>query len=276
MIDLTTRKVRCSDTLDFLMCHNEGLVFVTLTTKDVCTLIEIRQRWRNLRHHLVRKYQKYLPDGSKDTVNGFHYVMNYEKHPGGHGWHIHAVFNRYIKLWGNSLEKDIQRFGFGRVNIKKVYSKGVSDYLTKHALKAFRGVRDKDLSGVRFRLVNTSRGLPTLDSYSWHSEFNQQRADVMRSLADPVIVRSKSLDYLSPLKKPVHIDSPFSGRAGFFYLDPTTKKIHSGLDKLPFRQKMQLATLAVLHDTTVQEVLRWLSSDYVKLSHNIVQFPLAL
>lgn len=185
MVTKEIRKIRCSDTLDFLLKNNLGLCFITLTTPDVCDLQQIRERWRNLRHHLSRKY----------SCKGFqfHYVMNYELHPGGHGWHVHAVFNRYINLRNGGLHDDIRRFGFGSVNVQKVYSKGVSEYLSKHCMKAYRGTIPSEIATKRFRLVNTSRGLPTLDSYSWHSEYNKRRNKILNSL--PEVFTGKSFRY---------------------------------------------------------------------------------
>lgn len=161
MVNRQVREIRCSDVLEkFSSTSNGRMSFMTLTTKDVVTLDEIRARWRNLRHHLARR-----------EGDGFKYVMNYELHPRGHGWHIHAVFNRFVNIRGRGLE-DIQRFGFGRVNVKRVTSIGVSLYLSKHCLKAYRGVRESLQKGEfarRLRLVNTSRGLPTLSDYVWKS-----------------------------------------------------------------------------------------------------------
>lgn len=154
------RSARAEDTINLLM-ENGRCVFLTLTTPDVVSLFELRRRWRELRHWLVR-------DVFRKKVR---YVMNFELHPKGHGWHIHAVFSRYIDL--SVRLPQIQAFGFGRVNVKPVRTKGVSEYLTKHCLKAYRGIVQKEVREnpelKRIRLVNTSRGLPTLDSYAVHS-----------------------------------------------------------------------------------------------------------
>lgn len=160
MVSSVIRSVRCDDVLNSFMDSSQGCVFFTLTTPDVVGILEIRKRWRNLRHYLVELF-------GKDVK----YVMNYEIHPNGHGWHIHSVWNRYIPLRTHFAK--IQSFGFGRMDVRKVDTQGVSDYLTKHALKAYRGVsrrqRDKDPS-FRLRLVNCSRGLPRLSDYSWRSD----------------------------------------------------------------------------------------------------------
>lgn len=114
---------------------------------------------------------------------GLKYVMNYELHPKGHGWHIHGVFNRYINLRGGGLQQ-LRRYGFKMINIKKVTTLGVSLYLSKHCLKAYRGVRKSLNSGdvaKRLRLVNTSRGLPKLSDYRWQSAYIESVASVMRN-----------------------------------------------------------------------------------------------
>ena len=159
MVGRAIREVRCDDVLAAFLQRNKGMCFMTLTTPDVVTIHEIRERWRHLRHYLVELY-------GSDTK----YVMNYELHPKGHGWHIHSVWNRFVPLWDGNL-KTIRRYGFGMVNVKKVTSKGVYQYLTKHCLKAYRGVKTQlNLEGgKRLRLVNSSRGLPVLSDYRWSS-----------------------------------------------------------------------------------------------------------
>lgn len=173
MVSKLIRQVRCDDVLTAFLKGNNQAVFFTLTTKDCIDIYTIRFRWRRLRHYLVEKFGK-----------GFKFVMNYELHPNGHGWHIHGVANRFINLRGGGLKK-IQGYGFGRVDVRQVSSKGVADYLTKHALKAYRGVKGSlKIANRRLRLVNTSRGLPTLNDYFWRSKFkdkiNQSSKDFLR------------------------------------------------------------------------------------------------
>lgn len=160
MITKLVRETRCQDVLKYFQDNNKGLCFMSLTTPDVVTLDKIRERWRSLRHYLQELHGK-----------GFKYVMNYELHPGGHGWHVHAVFNQYVNLRRGGLAK-IRSYGFGSIDVQKVTSLGVANYLSKHALKAYRGVRKGVISsGGRLRLVNTSRGLPRLSDYHWESAF---------------------------------------------------------------------------------------------------------
>lgn len=189
MASRLVKKFRCDDSLQILMKGGRA-VFFTLTTPDEVCLVEIRRRWRNLRNWLVRRLHNPL------------YVMNYELHPGylqkevrerdgslflrrsdghSHGWHIHGVMNCFVPL--KELLKKIQSFGFGRVDVRMVNSKGISDYLTKHALKAYRGLTAKErreYGNMRLRLVNTSRGLPSL---SWY-RFESPHLDNQRNMLD--------------------------------------------------------------------------------------------
>ena len=212
------RKVRCSDVLSIFLKGGNDNIFLTLTTKDVVTLLEIRQRWRNLRHYIVERL-------GRDCK----YVMNYELHPRGHGWHIHAVFNRYINLRGDGLRR-LQSFGFGRINVKRVSSVGVSDYLSKHCLKAYRGVKKGLASGgKRLRLVNQSRGLPVLSDYSWRSRFLE---DVRR-----LLVRASE-------------DRNFSS--------------------LPFSRRYFYAELGVLHAWDVRRLLDFVEDLHIKKGNTIL------
>lgn len=167
MVSKTIKEVRADDVLTDFVKH--PCVFLTLTTPDVVDVFEIRKRWRSFRHW----FQEVNP--------GCKYIMNYEIHPRGHGWHIHAVFTQYIPL--KKYLPRIRSFGFGRVDVRRVTSKGVSDYLTKHALKAYRGVSkvSSELLGrsVRLRLVNTSRGLPVLSDYHWRSAYQDRFLSVL-------------------------------------------------------------------------------------------------
>lgn len=162
MVSKLIKSVRCEDVLNAFMSGAQGCVFFTLTTPDVVDIYEIRKRWRKVRHFLVEKYP------------GVKYVMNYEIHPKGHGWHIHSVWNRFIPL--RVVLGKLQECGFGRVDIRRVNTKGVSDYLTKHALKAYRGVSRAEMArnpSFRLRLVNSSRGLPVLSDYVWKSDLKE-------------------------------------------------------------------------------------------------------
>jgi hypothetical protein len=175
------RQLRADDTLKILM-EKSKCIFLTLTTPDIVSYDQVRERWRNLRHWLIRRLGK--PK----------YIMNYELHPKGHGWHIHAVLTSYIPL-SKYLDK-IQSFGFGRVGVEVVYNRFVSDYLTKHCLKSYRGINKKykrygDFN--RMRLVNQSRGLPPLSDYEYRSDYMSSLREVSKILKPRVITSRKKL-----------------------------------------------------------------------------------
>lgn len=185
---MTTKEIketRCMDALKRLSESGEA-VFFTFTTPDVVDYHTIRARWCRLRHELLRSLRTQYGKGRKVL-----YVMNYEKHPGylqkvvrhpqcgeivkrsdgnSHGWHIHGVINCFVPL--DKFLPLVHSCGFGRTDVRRVTSKGIATYLTKHALKAYAGLsrneREK-YKGQRMRLVNASRGLPTLDEYSYRS-----------------------------------------------------------------------------------------------------------
>lgn len=161
------RQIRASDTLSELVKNK--CYFMTLTTADVVDYFEIRERWRNLRHWFVRRLK-------------VRYIQNFELHPWGHGWHIHLVVDNFVPL--KKYLRKIQSFGFGRVDIRRVYTKEISEYLTKHALKAYRGVirsTVKTSDGARLRLVNQSRGLPSLSDYYSTSPYLSFIKDVRKA-----------------------------------------------------------------------------------------------
>ena len=60
--------------------------------------------------------------------------MNFELHPGGHGWHVHSVFSAFIPI--RLFLGKIRSFGFGRVDVRNVDSRGVSEYLYKARLES--------------------------------------------------------------------------------------------------------------------------------------------
>lgn len=205
MITKEIRRQRCQDALKILMEYND-CVFFTLTTPDKVDFDTIRARWRALRHELMRALRRIYGKGFK-----IHYVMNFEAHTGylqklvkdprtvervlrsdgqSHGWHIHGVLNCYLSL--DRFLPLIKSFGFGRVDVRRVTSRGVSDYLTKHALKAYSGLSEREkkiYAGARRRLVNTSRGLPSLNDYAYHSDLIEQTRPIMSEAREAEHVR---------------------------------------------------------------------------------------
>lgn len=208
MITKEIRRFRCDDALQILMKDNEA-VFFTLTTRDEVEFLEIRKRWRALRNDLMRYLRRTYPGKQ------IHYVMNYEMHPGylqklvkdkygeklihgtgrSHGWHIHGVFSCFVPVY--HFREYLERHGFGRFDIRRVKTKGVSDYLTKHALKAYQGLSAKErekYQGSRRRLVNTSRGLPALNDYAYQSAHLDTVRKIMKEKKEEIDLLKKSID----------------------------------------------------------------------------------
>lgn len=104
---------------------NNGWAYLwTLTTPDEVDLTELSQRWRKL------------------IWNGFTpCVRVFEKHPGGHGYHVHFVTATRLKV--EDLRPKAKAAGFGRIHVKRIPASRavyVAKYLTKQRSTA-RGVR---------------------------------------------------------------------------------------------------------------------------------------
>ncbi len=111
----------------------------TLTTPDVVDLTELSRRWRKL------------------IWNGFTpCVRVFEKHPQGHGYHVHFVTAERIDV--NALRVKTEAAGFGRIHVKRIPGRAaqyVAKYLTKHrvttpgirmwACVGFEGCKAKDV-----------------------------------------------------------------------------------------------------------------------------------
>ena len=142
--------------------------FLTLTTPDICTAREVMYRWRR------------LVNSNFWRGSGVNYVMVLEKHAGGHGYHIHAVIDKWLDV--NIFRHFLNSFGFGRFQILLVRGKvdRVCQYLAKYVSKSLCRKSDQD-KYVRF--VNVSRGLPVLsdivvrDSSTAFFHFVRERFD---------------------------------------------------------------------------------------------------
>lgn len=85
------------------------------------------------------------------------YIMVYEPHPNGHGWHIHFLCNFYIPI--RQLVIESSRFGFGVCWMECVPSSYVH-YVSKYIGKASKIARQQGCKSVR--IVNVSRSLVPL------------------------------------------------------------------------------------------------------------------
>ncbi len=95
-------------------------VLLTLTRPDASRKA-ILAGWNALRTDINKKR----------TFSG---VRVLEQHPGGHGWHIHAVVTE--KLDASGMWKICRAHGFHWISLKKIYdAHGVGRYLSKYLSK---------------------------------------------------------------------------------------------------------------------------------------------
>lgn len=138
-----------------MMCNGGfRLRFLTLTVpEDGLPLKVVTSRFRALRStRFMRSFFRRCQ-----------YVCVYEKHPQGHGWHIHIVINRYLDI--NALRCLALRYGFGRLHIE-LCGKEIGKYVAKYVSKTM-SQRPDDCKGLR--LCNVSRSLLALRDVVFHS-----------------------------------------------------------------------------------------------------------
>lgn len=132
-----------------LMESRGRLRFFTLTVPEQSlSLREIANRWRQFCN--TRWWRK--------LSKGNDYIIVYEPHPNGHGWHCHVLTNFFIpwqqlQLMANSVH-------FGHTDIEAV-DNGASLYMAKYVTKA-QVLRRADKSAKSVRIVNVSRRLLSL------------------------------------------------------------------------------------------------------------------
>jgi len=97
----------------------------------------ISDRWRLFSFYLRRRYP------------GLRIVRVLQKHPGGHGWHVHALLDRRIPH--QVLLRIAARVGLGRMDFQMVSGqrrKDVVRYVTRYVTRDLRK-RSKECKGVR-------------------------------------------------------------------------------------------------------------------------------
>jgi len=102
----------------------------TLTTPDKVELSVLGSRWNQFRRWLQRA--------------GNHCVRVFERHPGGHGWHVHFVTAEWLSV--DDVRPKAEAAGFGRINARRVPS-ARAGYIAKYVGKDFGG--DERLRGAR-------------------------------------------------------------------------------------------------------------------------------
>lgn len=141
-----------------LMEQRDRLRFFTLTVPEHDLPLRIvADRWRSFAN--TRWWRRLCRKGD--------YLIVYEPHPSGHGWHIHALTNFFIP-W-QELQLMASAVHFGHTDIEAVDSECalyVAKYITKSQLKKRL---DNACKGVR--IVNVSRGLVRLKDIEVHSDY---------------------------------------------------------------------------------------------------------
>lgn len=124
----------------------------TLTTPDVCEPAEVLKRWSRL---------------TKDW-KGFKAFRVLEKHPKGHGWHIHFVsVDRYDV---NQVRKRTTRHGFGRIHVLKLPAERAA-YCIKYLVKALREQTGRRLwACVGYKGVRSADVI--IEDTFWHEVFS--------------------------------------------------------------------------------------------------------
>lgn len=148
---MNKRSLRVEWAIDSMAAKGD-CYFYTFTTPDIVSCKECASRWR-----LFVRSGYWQSIYSKDSGN--HYLMVFEKHSNGHGWHIHFVTNFRHDV--DMLRLYTWPVGFGRINAVYCgrHTDALGRYLGKYVSKQFRK-RDPETKGVR--LCNVSRGLTTL------------------------------------------------------------------------------------------------------------------
>lgn len=128
-----------------VMASRGRLRFFTVTVQEHgLPLRFVADRWRTFANdRWWRKISK-----------GKDYIMVYEPHPGGHGWHIHFLTNFYIPI--DDLRYYCNRHNFG-ICFAEACDTGTVVYMAKYISKGAFLRRMEGASNVR--LVNVSRSL---------------------------------------------------------------------------------------------------------------------
>lgn len=138
-----------------IMEQKDRLRFFTLTVPESdLPLRVVADRWRDFVG--TRWWRRLKRKGD--------YIVVYEPHPSGHGWHIHVITNFFIPWQELSLMARVVHFG--HTDIEAVDS-GCALYCAKYLSKA--KVLKRLLGAKNVRIVNVSRGLVRLKDIEVHS-----------------------------------------------------------------------------------------------------------
>lgn len=97
----------------------------------------ISERWRVFSFYLRRQFP------------GMRIIRVLQKHPGGHGWHVHALIDRFVPadfMWHQARLAGLGRIDFQMVSRQK--RQNVVQYVSRYVCRDLRK-RDKNCKGVR-------------------------------------------------------------------------------------------------------------------------------
>lgn len=115
--------------------RSEKMYFWTFTFREALDVGTARALWEKFRKSLW-KYGLH-PDSGEQTIVG---LRVFEMHPGGHGLHIHALFNRRINI--HAVRRRATQFGMFWIHCIRVredsHAVEMADYMGKYMSKEER------------------------------------------------------------------------------------------------------------------------------------------
>jgi len=135
-----------------------GSVYLwTFTTPDVVTLSDLAGRWAA------------MTSGHRWRRMKVRWIRVYEKHPNGHGWHVHCAAVEFYSVM--AIRAHATQYGFGRLNVTRI-PLDRSEYLLKYLLKSkrapdSRGSRLWACQGFKGTTLASVRGFDTWWDYVW-------------------------------------------------------------------------------------------------------------
>lgn len=122
-----TFKSSCENFIELAEKNGRRVYFWTFTFKECTTVKEGSKKWTQLLQALKRNFFR---------IAG---VRRFELHPGGHGLHIHCLFDARLDV--NKVRPIAKKFGFGRIHVVRVAAtdaKKQASYLAKYLSKSDR------------------------------------------------------------------------------------------------------------------------------------------
>lgn len=146
--------------------RNGKLYFWTFTWPDAMPVWCYANSWDRFAHSLIQNY----------TRDDFEALRVWERHPGGHGIHVHALCNERLDV--NLIRELTVRYGLGKVvHVRKAVRKDVS-YLTKYMTKdqAIPGLRMWAKMGCWAHVKGSDLEFESKECAEWQTNYRAARA----------------------------------------------------------------------------------------------------